>query len=328
MAAEKPIQNLNAMATKYVGLTAILFFVPFAINNFIQQRFLLGALSAIVIGIILLNVWANFRHIYLNWVTLLIQVPVILFFLALAITQQGMIGVMWCGPAILSFSFMLSERQAWLANSILLLMTAILSWFVLEHSLAIRVVATLTATAIFSAIYVRIISAQQAKLKTMAITDPLTGLKNRLLLNSDLTQAIELSKRQQSSMALFALDLDHFKQINDNYGHDMGDQVLIAVSKVMKQRVRSSDYVFRLGGEEFCCLLSDVSEKHAIKVAEQIRQEVADLKIANIEKITLSIGIAMLKSDDDWQSWLKRADTLLYQAKLAGRNRLENTLNS
>ena len=130
--------------------------------------------------------------------------------------------------------------------------------------------------------------------------------------------------RNESSISILMLDLDYFKKVNDSYGHDVGDKVLIELSKVLVKSVRTSDMVIRYGGEEFLIVLQNTSEKYGDKMAEKIRLAVEEMKIqvtgAVIQK-TISIGISDFPDDSDtfWQA-LKYADVALYKAKENGRN--------
>ena len=140
-----------------LGLTICAFFIltPFSINNFIQGRYLLGAGSLAIVVIITFNGWCITRDRYYPSLTLFGLVPAILFFLVVAYQKQGIVGALWCYPAILSFYVMLPERKAWIANLVLLVIMIPQAWYVLEHPLVIRIAATLLAVSIFSVIFIR-----------------------------------------------------------------------------------------------------------------------------------------------------------------------------
>jgi diguanylate cyclase (GGDEF)-like protein len=244
------------------------------------------------------------------------------FFLAFALRKQGIIGALWCYPAVISFYFMLPERKAWIANAVLLAVALPQAWGALEAPLAARVAATLLAVSAFSAIFVRVIIDQQRRLEAQAITDPLTGLSNRTTLRAALEQAIQQSSRTRTPMTLVALDLDRFKSINDSLGHDAGDSVLRAVGDLLHRRIRRADKVFRLGGEEFLALLYGTNEENGRRVAEELRGAVASLALLPDRPVTVSIGVATLRPDESWIEWMKRSDENLYRAKASGRDRV------
>ena len=217
---------------------------------------------------------------------------------------------------------MLPERKAWLANAVLLAIVIPMSWNGLNHALTARVVATLLAVSVFSAIFVRIISEQQKRLQALAVTDPLTGAFNRTLLERVLDEAVQQHDRSGAAMTLIALDLDHFKAINDSLGHDAGDTVLVEIGALLRRRVRRADKVFRLGGEEFLVFLYGTGAEQAATVAESLRAEIAAHRFLDDRAVTASFGVATLQADENWTAWLKRCDRTLYRAKAAGRNRV------
>lgn len=158
-----------------------------------------------------------------------------------------------------------------------------------------------------------------------AFKDPLTGAGNRIALNENLVREMELSKRLHYDLSVLMIDLDHFKSINDGYGHLTGDEVLKAVVAQIKECIRQTDICFRYGGEEFVVLLNNANIANARLIAERIRMTVADLSIETDKgplQVTLSTGLAMLQLDDTPQDLLNRADQALYQAKHSGRNKV------
>ena len=122
-------------------------------------------------------------------------------------------------------------------------------------------------------------------------------------------------------MVLIMLDIDHFKIINDDFGHVNGDEVLIGLVDLLRSRLRESDGLFRIGGEEFAILLNRVDPGVAFKVAEDIRQLVENSELLPTRTVTVSLGLAACRDNDSSKSWVERADSALYQAKTDGRNR-------
>lgn len=157
--------------------------------------------------------------------------------------------------------------------------------------------------------------------------DALTQLLNRRFLPAILTRETELARSHHKSFALLLIDVDHFKQINDVYGHDAGDRVLQQIASLLLNTVRSGDFVFRYGGEEFLVLLVEVDAQHASRVAEKIRARVQHehflLPDSRQLQVTTSIGIALHDGHPDYQRLINHADDALYRAKAGGRNRCE-----
>jgi len=160
------------------------------------------------------------------------------------------------------------------------------------------------------------------KITELMRTDPLTGLANRRFFQERFAEVLALAKRKNSALAVILADLDHFKAINDNYGHDAGDRVLQEFASLLKKNCRTEDLAVRFGGEEFLLLLPQSTAAQALQLAERLRGllEVANI-LGNDITITASMGIAELAFEDNMDSLLKRADEALYQAKKTGRNR-------
>jgi diguanylate cyclase (GGDEF)-like protein/PAS domain S-box-containing protein len=161
--------------------------------------------------------------------------------------------------------------------------------------------------------------------KKLATVDPLTELFNRRYFTKQADKEFIRAKRYKLSMALISIDIDHFKRINDNYGHPAGDKVLVAVSKQLQDSLRQTDILARIGGEEFSILLPETTAESAIVFAERIRKKQAQLIITGEwpGEITLSvsIGVSSFQScDEAFDVLLSRADKALYQAKNSGRN--------
>ena len=163
----------------------------------------------------------------------------------------------------------------------------------------------------------------EEKLKKLALYDALTGLANRTLLMQRLNQVLDLAQRQSSSIAVFFMDLDRFKDINDQYGHAMGDALLKQVAQRLSNQVRASDLVARLAGDEFVLLLEGVSEYTAIHRADRVLAAINKPYVLKGHQlhIGLSIGIALFPAHaTDADALLKYADQALYQVKQSGRN--------
>ncbi|MCX8021562.1 MAG: GGDEF domain-containing protein [Syntrophorhabdaceae bacterium] len=154
--------------------------------------------------------------------------------------------------------------------------------------------------------------------------DHLTGILNRRAFEKALKREISFAIRHKLPLSLVIVDIDHFKKINDTYGHETGDLVLKRFAKTLEKYIREEDILGRIGGEEFVLLLPNTDVKHALYASERIRQKVERLKISGIKgNITASFGITELSPSDDMKSLLKRADDALYEAKRNGRNRCE-----
>lgn len=171
----------------------------------------------------------------------------------------------------------------------------------------------------------RELEAANAELERQANTDPLTRLLNRRGFHTQAQMAIALARRSGRPLSAIALDIDFFKQINDQHGHDVGDKVLSTLANLLQQRMRKADVVARVGGEEFTVLLPDTDSAAAQLVAQELLHAVARADMAATGTVTLSAGVSSLRhqdTQDDLDHLLKRSDAALYQAKHSGRNRV------
>ncbi|WP_170162337.1 sensor domain-containing diguanylate cyclase [Caldimonas tepidiphila] len=167
----------------------------------------------------------------------------------------------------------------------------------------------------------RLMEAKQA-LRALAETDALTGLANRRRFLEEAERQFALARRHQRPLAVLVLDCDHFKRVNDARGHEVGDQVLVAVARALSRSVRKKDLVGRLGGEEFAVLLPETELDGAVRVAQHVRAAV--VAHPGPVTVTVSVGVAVLRRDmEDLATLLRAADAALYAAKQNGRDRVE-----
>lgn len=300
----------------------VLFLLPFSVNNFYQDRTFLGVGSLLIVGLLGFNAWciACRRKTKQGLSSLLVLA--IIGFIYFCFNHQGALAVFWCYPSVIVFYFILPEGQARVVN--LLALGSLLPevWQFLSPELAIRATVTLLSVSLFSAIFIYLLGEQQRQLRELAIKDPLTGVFNRLLLDTFLERSMHLAERSGKPVTLVSIDLDHFKLINDNFGHEVGDGVLSQFGELMLNRVRRTDVVFRLGGEEFLLLLLDTDLEAGAQVAEQLRTILSENPLLPDRVITASMGVATLKPAEPWQDWLRRSDQALYEAKHSGRDRV------
>ncbi|APX93523.1 hypothetical protein BWR19_11595 [Halomonas sp. 1513] len=166
----------------------------------------------------------------------------------------------------------------------------------------------------------------ERQLRHTASTDPLTGLHNRRCFFDLAERELRRARRNATPLALFMIDIDHFKQLNDNHGHRIGDQALIAVATACQAALRDTDIIGRYGGEEFVVALPDAPLSTAIAIAERLRQQVNDLLLhagTTPLRLSVTVGISLLYSDEtSLDNALQRADQALYAGKARGRNQV------
>jgi diguanylate cyclase (GGDEF)-like protein len=154
-----------------------------------------------------------------------------------------------------------------------------------------------------------------------ATTDPLTGLFNRSKIDHQLTREMARSQRYHVPLSLILYDIDPFKSVNDTYGHQAGDRVLVQLSRLVGEHIRKSDILARWGGEEFMILVPEATGAMAVRLAENLRDAVREFAFETA--VTCSFGVAQFRNEDDMETFIARADGALYQAKINGRDRVE-----
>ncbi len=158
------------------------------------------------------------------------------------------------------------------------------------------------------------------RLEVDAITDPLTKLYNRSYFDKILLQQGQLSSRYHSTFSLLLIDVDFFKNVNDDFGHQKGDTVLVLLAQLLLNNSREHDYIFRFGGEEFALILPHTEQANAVMLAEKYRKLISEHDFGLGRGLTVSIGVSQFAKDESKESLFRRVDSALYQAKSQGRN--------
>jgi diguanylate cyclase (GGDEF)-like protein/PAS domain S-box-containing protein len=163
----------------------------------------------------------------------------------------------------------------------------------------------------------------EEELKRLAVTDTLTGALNRTKFGEIIERETESVKRYNQRLSMILFDVDHFKKVNDRYGHNAGDYVLKNIADIVRENIRKIDYFVRWGGEEFVILSPETQLDEAYLLADRIRITIENTKFEHFGKITVSFGVTEFKEEDTVDSFIKRADDAMYEAKKKGRNRVE-----
>lgn len=239
-----------------------------------------------------------------------------------AIYVLGPAGQFWFYPAIVANFFLVDRRHA-LSIVLAGLAIGLLRGYVgAPISEAASFAVTTTVCALLGYAFAYRSAVQREQLETLATKDELTGIHNRRALMEELDRSRRNFLREGRRYGLLVLDLDHFKEINDRYGHLEGDRVLMRLARLLEQGIRKGDRAFRFGGEEFVILTPNASRANLEAMAEKLRLKV-ESEIGTVIGITVttSVGGAVLTGEDCTSTWFAKADKALYQAKEGGRNR-------
>ena len=305
-----------------MGAATFVVLLPFVLNNIWQGRLSVVAILILVLLVIAVDTHALWRGRRAPIPYALLLVPFVLG-VTVAVVVQGVPGVLWVYPIVLYCYFVLSRRVAVVCSLALLVYVAGLAQHFIDGTLAFRVFGTVLVTIVMINIVLNVISDLHRTLANQALTDPLTGAYNRRFMEEVVDGIVAHAARTPRLATLLMIDVDHFKAINDRFGHDQGDRVLCEIVRLIDARMRRQDRVFRLGGEEFILLLEDTDVYGAEVVAESIRAAVEQAALLPVQSVTISIGISQHNDGMSTEMWIRAADQALYRAKAAGRNRVQ-----
>lgn len=294
--------------------------LPIAISNYLAGEKVLAAVTVFMLITLGFTATAFYLDKFqLGAITLFIFVLMIV--IAYSMSKLGIYGIFWAYPTVLFIYFGVFRRIAKIYTAVFFVYFTLLVFYLIEFGTAIRSVIALVITILFTNIFLNIIEHLQERLVEQSNRDPLTGAFNRRHLASNLEEALERKRRSDTPASILLFDLDHFKSINDDFGHAVGDRVLKEFVLLIRKRRRTLDKLFRIGGEEFLLFLPDTPESGAIRLAEDIRCSVSTTGFIENRKVSVSIGTSELNKDESVKTWVKRGDDALYKAKQGGRNR-------
>lgn len=301
-------------------ILAVCCFVPFFINDLIRGKYVL---SAAILGftiVFAVNGYSIYRHRKspIPYEVLLVPTTIAI---ALSITYQGYFGTYWCYPLLLFFYFILPRRTANVLGILLLIVISIIVFQIIGRDVTIRFTASLALLIVMANIIVSVLDNLHSRLLEQTIKDPLTGAFNRRHMESYLNDAVAQKQRYGTSASVLLFDIDFFKRINDELGHAMGDKVLIDIVSLIIRRVRHTDKLFRIGGEEFLIFLPETNEENAVIVAEHLLTLISVAPLIKEWQITVSVGVSEIEPEESLDDWIKYADLALYEAKQSGRNK-------
>lgn len=252
-----------------------------------------------------------------------VVVSLLVFSLFLTIYHLGTDTIYWIYPVSTSLIFILKLKEAIVFNVVILIFVTGFCFLDMETAAALRVSASFALTIMISSLILVHINKLQQRIVYESIRDPLTGAFNRRQLQVNLESCLAQMKRNNQHSALLILDIDHFKNINDSYGHDVGDEVIKKVVNLIDENTRELDLLFRIGGEEFILLMQDTYADAALIVADKLRNQIKQKSIIENHQVTVSIGMCLSQVGDTKDQWIKCADMALFDAKRSGRDRVK-----
>jgi diguanylate cyclase (GGDEF)-like protein len=313
--------DLRLSIITLLGVSGLLGITPFAAMRFMQGNMLAGSVDLAIMSSI-------FGGMVYAWVTG--DTARSGFFMAVVAAAGavavgavvGEPGLFWLYPVLVTSFFLTESRYAMVIN-----IAAVLGLMVhgVAFSSSVQMWTFATTAVVVSCCayaFAHRNEDQRERLEHLATVDPLTGVKNRRSMDQELAVATSVSARNGISQGLVLLDIDHFKKVNDLYGHSVGDEVLKELVSLVQQNIRRSDQLFRFGGEEFVLLMPGVDEVGLRAVMHNLQEIIRRFLKHPGGSVTASFGVAILGSEESPDEWFGRADAALYRAKESGRDQV------
>jgi len=303
------------------GAAAVLGILPLAVYRLLTGDMLIGSVDGSIVVCVcatVLYAWRTRDARRAGWFLVMVNFAVGVFMTH----RLGTSALPAMFTVLVSTFLLIDRRKAAVVAVLALAIVAVDDKAFASRTHLVAFVVNGALVSLFSFIFAARAEVQRRQLETLATHDSLTGLHNRRAMEHELRIAVETYRRSHVRFGLAMLDLDHFKRINDEYGHEAGDRVLIAFANILRNSTRKVDRVFRYGGEEFVMLFPGVDLAGLRTVTNNLRARTsAELRCPD-GTVTTSIGAALLMSGEDEYAWLGRVDTALYQAKATGRDRV------
>ena len=312
----RSVESYLPLLLSTVGAFGVL---PFTVLRYLQGEWI----AAIVDTVIILGFLGLGIYVFRTRRVQVASIAISCFCMAGVISTVYIIGpqqVYWVYPALMAVFYLVRPRIALVFAVITV--AALLPQLIgnIDSDATTTILITIVVMSSFAFAFSRITNRQREQLMQLATKDPLTGAGNRRGLDAKLDEVVNNHKRNGMTASMLLLDLDHFKKVNDVHGHAVGDQILKRITEIVNLRIRVTDSLYRVGGEEFVVVLESQNADRAAHLAEQLRTLVQANELVPDRPITISLGVAELAGDETANDWMHRADEALYRAKRAGRN--------
>jgi len=302
-----------------IAASGALLLLPLAVYDFMQGKHVVGVILLCIVAMLATDAFALHRREPPPFPFAFLMIPAYAG-VGIALATQGMEGALWSYPVVFLAFFVLPQRSANTIGLALAAMGTLLLGLSHDPGTVWRYIASMALCFVVINVMLNIVTTLQGRLMQQSITDPLTGAFNRRHMDATLAEVVERYRRTGAPASAMLIDIDHFKQINDRLGHAAGDEALRGLVALVRSRRRRLDMLFRQGGEEFLLLLPDTRVAEARRLAEALRESVAQATILRGEKLTVSIGVGEVQPAENAHDWIDRVDEALYRAKEEGRD--------
>ncbi|MBJ6920373.1 GGDEF domain-containing protein [Vibrio cholerae] len=305
----------------FIGFISSLVFFPLAVKNLLIDYVLLGGLIIVFQCTLLIEITAIYYQKKTPW-GFRLPLALVVVIVVMAIHIFGTLTSYWLFPVLIAIAFLLPQKDNLLTITIIIPASI---WVLIPHQTAevtLRFSLAISTCAAIMYVVVDAIRKLHTELFYLSTRDALTGTLNRHQLDGFLKKCLRHRQLANESAVIAVIDIDHFKSVNDLYGHDTGDKVITQVVEIMNTHCRELDLLFRLGGDEFLLLFENTSLTDATLVMSHIGCRIQQTHYPYHAKVTVSVGLAEALRTDDPEQWFKRADQALYHSKKMGKNRV------
>lgn len=303
----------------FLSIVTVLGVAPFLVIRLVNGQWVMAAVDAIIIvGFAFLGL-SVLRPRRVRFASVSLAILCVVGMLTTIYVQEDPM-IFWAYPALLAVFYLVKPWEAVLIAALTMLAMAPELVPTTEPLRLTTIYVTLISTSAFAYAFAFLTRGQRDQLLLLARNDPLTGVGNRRALDEKLVEVCAAQSRANIPASLLLIDIDNFKEINDEFGHAAGDQILVRLTEIIDLRIRVTDSLYRIGGEEFVVVIEGQKKEQARRLAEQLRTLVEANELAPGGAVTISLGVAELSSGETPAQWLRRADVALYESKRAGRN--------
>ena len=317
-----PLPIIHEIVYRIFSITTPFALIPAFLVSWQKQQFLIMTAQGVLGIVVILHAWLLLKRNYR------VLSPFMMFSISIALyilaVYRGEIFVLYFGSAFTAAFYLLFERRpARYMNTGWTALNCVLATAIFPLDQAAYLLGNLVSTGIFIEVLFMILMRHEKYLERLAERDPLTNAYNRRRMMQDLDDAVCMQGRYHWPASIIIIDVDHFKAINDTFGHQEGDAVLKNLAIRTTERLRTTDRFYRYGGEEFVAFLTSTDLRQAAVVANSLCEMMRNATISTETTITISCGVAEVRRGDTVNDWIARGDAALYRAKTSGRDRVE-----
>jgi diguanylate cyclase len=311
-----PVEAILPLALSTVAVVGVL---PFAFIRIANGDWMMAFVDSIIITGFAFLAFSVLRPRRVRFASLSISILCVVGVLT-TVYIRGEEQIFWAYPALLATFYLVKPGEAVLISmlTIIALVPALVPK--MGGIMLTTTFVTLVSTSVFAYAFAFLSRGQRDQLLQLARKDPLTGAGNRRALDEKLKEVCAAQARANTPASLVLIDIDNFKEINDEFGHAVGDQILVRLTEIIELRIRVTDSLYRIGGEEFVVVIEGQTKDKARRMAEQLRTLVEANELAPEGSVTISLGVAELAIGEAPDEWIRRADLALYESKRCGRN--------